>query len=233
MVPFVIVADVRTGSTLLASSLDGHPQVRCYGELFHPEDLPDNRIEGPHTGAAADVGDAAALLRAAFRRDGHRARGFKAMAFLPLPSQARWSDAWERLRDVHGLQVLWLTRQNRVAQFASMEVARQTGVFHPHDHDPLYRAEHRPTVSIDPARFRAWVAERDALLARRRAQLGGLRSLELDYETLTGDWAASLARVQAFLGVDALPLEPVKRKQESRPLTEVIRNYDELARSLD
>ncbi len=32
---FVIYGQWRTGSTLLASLLDSHPQVRCYGELFH------------------------------------------------------------------------------------------------------------------------------------------------------------------------------------------------------
>jgi LPS sulfotransferase NodH len=227
MVPFVIVADLRTGSTLLSTSLDRHPQVRCRGELFHRDDLPDNGIEGLDRADAT----AAAILRGAFRGV-ERARGFKAMTFLPLPSERRWPDAWDRLGAVRGLRALWLARRDRLAQYASLEVARRTGVFHPHDHDRLYRPEHRPAVTIDPRAFRAWVRERDALLARRRAQLGDVPSLELEYESLARDWERTVARVQAFLEVDVLPLAPVKRKQESRPLTEVIRNYAELRAGL-
>jgi LPS sulfotransferase NodH len=227
MVPFTIVADLRTGSTLLATTLDRHPQVRCYGELFHPDDLPDNRPSNLEaTRCSADE-----LLRAALGRSGHRARGFKAMSFLPLESAGRWPDAWEAMHRVPRLRVVWLTRRDRLAQYASVVIARRTGVFHPHDHDDLYRPERRPSVRIDPAELRAWVGDRDALLARRRRQLHGAPSLELEYEKLTEDWEASIARVQQFLGVDVLPLEPAKRRQETRPLAEVIRNYDELVRS--
>jgi LPS sulfotransferase NodH len=228
MVPFAIVADLRTGSTLLSTSLDRHPQVRCYGELFHPQDLPDNRIGGLDRARAS----AGAILRAALCSGRRRTRGFKAMSFLPLRTERRWRDAWGRLRALPGLRVLWLTRRNRLAQYTSLEVARRTGVFHPHDHDRLYAAEHRPTVTLDPAEFRAWVEERDALLAWRRRQLDGLPALELDYEALTEDWHRSLERVQAFLEVDVLPIAPMKRKQESRPLAKVIRNYEELAATL-
>src|SRR5690606_16997605 len=223
MVAFVIVADLRTGSTLLASSLDRHPDVRCYGELFHSEDLPDNRVEG----VGRDSASAEALLRALFRGTGERACGFKMMTFLPLASEARWPDAWERLRAVPGLRVLWLTRRDRLAQYASLEVARRTGVYHPHDDDRLYRPEHRPTIAVDPAAFLAWVAERDALLERRRRELEGLPALELAYEDLAERWDTTLARVQAFLEVPGVPVEPAKRKQEGRSLAEVIRNYGE------
>ncbi len=228
MVPFAIVADLRTGSTLLSTSLDRHPQVRCYGELFHPQDLCDNRVDGLDRARAS----AAMILRSALCSGRRGVRGFKAMTFLPLPDASRWHDAWQQLGVLPGLKVLWLARRDRLAQYASLEVARCTGVFHPHDHDRLYAARHRPTVTLDPAAFRAWVEERDALLAQRRRQLDGLPALELDYETLTGDWHRSLARVQAFLEVDVLPIEPMKRKQESRPLAEVIENYEELTATL-
>lgn len=226
MTPFVIVADLRTGSTLLATSLDRHPQIRCYGELFHSEDLPDTRIEGlDRRNASAEK-----ILRHAFDGNGSRACGFKSMTFLPI--DPRWRDAWERLCAVPGLRVLWLTRCDRLAQYASLEVARHTGVFHPDDDDGLYRPENRPSITIDAAAFRAWVKEREALLGRRRSELDGLPALELDYETLTADWPQSTARVQEFLGVEMTPIRQLKNKQERRPLAEVIANYDELAAGL-
>ncbi|HEX2139029.1 MAG TPA: sulfotransferase [Woeseiaceae bacterium] len=221
--PFAIVADLRTGSTLLASSLDEHPQIRCYGELFHSEDLPDNLIGGlDRLGASAE-----AILERAMQVGGVEACGFKAMTFLPLPAATQWVDAWDRIRELPGLRVIWLTRRDRLAQYASAEVVRHTGLFHPNDDDRIFRPEQRPVIRIDPDEFRSWVRERDAQLRRRRALLRGLPALDLDYETLTGDWERSTTCVQRFLEVDVVPLEQQKKKQERRPLADVIANYAE------
>ncbi|HET6628896.1 MAG TPA: sulfotransferase [Woeseiaceae bacterium] len=223
--PFAIVADLRTGSTLLATSLDEHPQIRCYGELFHSKELPDNRIEGfDRLGASAE-----AILERSMQARGVEACGFKAMIFLPLPSTTHWADAWSRIRELPELRVIWLTRRDRLAQYASAEVVRHTGVFHPHDNDRVYRPEHRPVIRIDPDEFRSWVRERDAQLRRRREMLHGVPALDLDYETLTGDWERSTACIQRFLEVDVEPLVQQKKKQERRPLADVIANYAELA----
>lgn len=227
-VPFAIVADIRTGSTLLAASLNRHPQVRCYGELFHSEDLPDNCIEGFDRSRAP----ARAILEHAMQAPGVRACGFKAMIFLPLPGSRRWVDAWRRLREVPGLRVIFLTRRDRLAQYASLEVVRHTGVFHPYDNDRVYRPENRPVITIDPDELRSWMRERDAQMRRRREILHGVPALDLEYETLTERWQRSTTCIQRFLGVDVQPLEQKKKKQEPRPLNEVISNYDELASRL-
>lgn len=226
--PFVIAADLRTGSTLLATSLDTHPQIRCYGELLHSEDLPDNRIEGF---ARLDA-SVEAILQQAMQARGVAACGFKAMIFLPLPSATHWGDAWKRIRELPGLRVIWLTRRDRLAQYASAEVVRYTGVFHPYDDDRVYRPEHRPVIRIDPDEFRSWVRERDAQLRMRREMLQGVPAFDLDYETLTGDWERSTTCIQRFLGVDVAPLVQQKKRQERRPLAEVIANYAELAARL-
>lgn len=226
--PFAIVADIRTGSTLLATSLDQHPQIRCYGELFHSEDLPDNRIEGlDRSRAAAQV-----ILERALRAPGIRACGFKAMIFLPLPGGPLWKDAWSRLRELKGLRVIYLTRRDRLAQYASLQVVRHTGVFHPYDNDRVYRPENRPVITIDPDELRSWVRERDAQMRRRRRKLRGVPALDIEYETLAEQWERSTTCIQRFLGVDVEPLEQQKMKQEQRPLGEFIANYDELANRL-
>lgn len=224
--PFVIVADLRTGSTLLASSLDRHPKIRCFGELFHSEEFPDNRIEGFDRAGAT----AGAILERALQTPGVQACGFKAMVFLPMASATQWSDAWSRIRELPGLRVIYLTRRDRLAQYASLLVVQQTGVFHPYDNDSVYRPENRPVITIDPAAFRAWVRERDAQMRQRRDVLGGIPSYDLEYEALTDEWESATTQIQRFLQVDVEPLEQQKKKQERRPLAEVIGNYDEIAR---
>lgn len=224
-VPFIIVADLRTGSTLLSTTLDRHPEIRCYGELFHPRDLPDNQIPGQDRHRASGE----AVIERALGAANVHATGFRAMVFLPLPTQSQWADAWDCLRRMEDLHVICLTRENRLAQYASVQIAHRTGAYHPPPGDPLLRARHRPTLRVDPGEFRSWMRERDDLYAKRRSLLEGKPLLELTYEELVRNWEAATRGVQEFLGAPPIRLRPAKQKQESRPLSEVIINYDQVA----
>jgi LPS sulfotransferase NodH len=224
MIPFVIVADLRTGSTLLHSSLDRHPQVRCYGEVLHTDDLPDNGFPG----VDRRVLTGREVVRRAFAAEVVLAAGFRAMIDHPFPSTPQWSDAWDALRETIGLRVIVLNRRDRLAQYASMLVAQRTGAWHPSPGEPILRPENRPTVTIDPEAFRRWSEERNRLYVLRREQLRDKPSLDLDYESLASDWAGTIRAVQEFLSVDPLDLGQEKQVQETRPLSEVVENYGEL-----
>jgi hypothetical protein len=50
----------------------------------------------------------------------------------------------------------------------------------------------------------------------------------LYYEDLVANTEKEIQDVQQFLGVESLPLTPYTKKQEKRPLKEIITNYDEL-----
>ena len=226
--PFIIVADLRSGSTLLATSLDSHPAVRCHGELFHPELLPDNQVGG---GGRYRMSGAQLAARA-FAGRGLGAAGFRAMVFLPAPSQPQWADAWDFLRAVDGLRVIYLTRRNALAQYASLLIARRSGVYHPYDHDPILNPKNRPRLTVEVEEFHRWRQERAELFARRRQTLAGKPSLKLGYEDLTAGWPKEIMRVQEFLGVEPLPLLQAKQKQEQRPLSEVIANYEQVLESM-
>jgi LPS sulfotransferase NodH len=228
MTPFAIVADLRTGSTLLSSSLDRHPDVRCFGELLHPADLADNVPEG----ADRHGSSGRALVGRVFASPGVAAAGFRAMVFLPLPEQPRWADAWDELAATPGLRVIYLVRRDVVAQYASLLVAARLGAYHPAPGDPALTPANRPTLRLERDELLAWAQERARLLELRRAQLAGKTALELTYEQLAGDWPDAIARAQAFLGVTPLPLAPAKEKQERRALREVVANYDELRADL-
>lgn len=228
MVPFVIVADLRTGSTLLSTSLNHHPQIRCYGELFHPETFPDNQLDGRDRFSLTGR----EVVREAFSATGVAAAGFRAMIFLPMPSQPGWADSWDALRERNELRVIYLVRRDELAQYASILVAEQTRIWHPSPEDPVLRPENRPKITIDPQAFQEWTRERRALFDQRRDQLRGKPSLDLDYETLVSEWPAVIHTVQEVLGVEPAALQPAKQKQENRPLSEVVTNYDELRASL-
>lgn len=226
-VRFVIVADLRTGSTLLGSTLNRHPGIRCRGEIFHPDDFPDNGVPGADRRRLT----AAELLRAALEPESgrHRAIGFRAMIFLPQPPCPRWLDAWARLAELDDLRVIYLRRENRLAQYVSVRVAQRLGIYHPAPGRELPTPERRPTIRVAPRAIGRWVRERERLEALRRRQLAGRRSLEVQYSELVEDWATTIGRVERFLAVEPLPLRPAKQKQETRPLSSVVENYAEAA----
>lgn len=218
------------GSTLLSSSLDEHPQIRCRGELLHPDDLPDNQLPGVRR---HDL-DSAQLLQAAFDVAHARAVGFRAMIFRPdLHQQPQWATFWDHLPTRDNLRVLFLERRDPLAQYASLCIAHQTGKFHPAAGDPILNTEQRPRIEIDPAAFRAWAEERHQLRTRRRIQLRDVPGMELSYEELVSRWEPTTRRVQQFLGVEERPLAQAKQKQEQRPLHLVIRNYEQVRRIAD
>lgn len=223
--PFVIVADLRTGSTLLSATLDRHPQIRCRGELFHPDDFPDNQLPAESRPALSGP----ALVARALADDDVQAAGFRAMVFHPDPAERpQWAGAWQALAAQRDLHVIVLRRADVLAQFASLAIAQQTGRYNPHPGDPLYDPDHRPRVHLDPDALRHWIDERADLYAQRCAQLAGHPTLELTYEQLAQSWDDTLACIEAFLGVDQKPLTPAKQKQEQRTLSDMIVNYDEL-----
>ena len=224
MVPFVIVADLRTGSTLLSTSLNNHPQIRSYGELFHPETFPDNQLDARDRFSLTGR----EVVREALAANGAAASGFRAMIFLPMHSQPQWTDSWDALCERDELRVIYLVRRDELAQYASILVAEQTRIWHPSPEDPVLHPENRPKITIDPQAFRDWSRERAALFDQRREQLRGKPSLDLGYETLVSEWPAMIRTIQQFLGVDPLVLQPAKQKQEKRPLSEVVTNYEEL-----
>lgn len=222
--PFLLVADLRTGSTLLATALNQHPQIRCRGELFHPEDLADNQFPGVTRQALSSR----ELIARALNSDDVHAVGFRAIISHPnVSEQPQWADAWDIFRTWAALRVIFLRRRDPLAQYASICIAQKTGYFHPEPQNSVLVPENRPKLHIDLEVLQQWIQERERLCALRRAQLEGKLSLEVKYEALTNDWSEQMQRIQNFLQVEPRPLAPVKRKQEQRPLSEVILNYEE------
>ncbi|MFO7964691.1 MAG: sulfotransferase [Desulfobacterales bacterium] len=225
-VPFIILADLRTGSTMLSSTLNKHPDIRCLGELFHSYDFADNWICGVDRCEQSGRG----LIHYAFESDEYSAVGFRAMVFLPFNDRPQWSDKWDALEDTPDLRVICLERKDYMAQYASYLVAEKTGKFHPSPEDPILHPQNRPVVRIDPDAFRTWRSERRLLFQMRAKQLGKKPQLHITYSDLAGNWPVTINKIQEFLKVLPHPLEPVKQKQEKRRLSEIIENYTELDR---
>ncbi|MEJ7582502.1 MAG: hypothetical protein WKF43_00150 [Acidimicrobiales bacterium] len=206
---FVIVTRARTGSNLLVSLLNSHPQIDARGELLG--ELKGETVE--------------ARLGRIFGRKPRRVRavGFKVFYYHPLDDPA--APVWVRLRAIADLHVVHLKRRNVLRTLTSRKLAGSTNVW-------LDRGRPGSVVDKPVVRFSAHELERaftqnEAWEAACDRDFRDQRRLELTYEDLVSG-PALLDEVTAFLGVDAQPLRTTLHRQNPEPLSALIADFDEL-----
>jgi hypothetical protein len=220
---FAILCLGRVGSEHLVALLDSHPRIRCFGELFAPA-----RGAGPRR-ATTNV--------PRFFESGHEdpwaywaavsAKTTGDLVGLKLPQSSLKSHPRSgELIEPKDVDLIRMRRTNRLAQYVSVLMALDSGVWQSSDGAYGERRLH-----VDPERCISTLRNlerRDAALDRLAA---GHRVFELSYEELVrGD---GLEDVQAFLGVEPQPLSSPYEQLRTLPLRAVIENYDELAAALE
>jgi LPS sulfotransferase NodH len=229
-VRFVIVAARRTGSNLLCTMLDSHPDVLCHHELFNPGGifyaLPLRDSDFSLGTTAERAADPVSFLARVWDQGlGKRCVGFKMTRGQdPKVLDALFADAKVR--------VIVLRRANRIKAFVSelrAEAAKRWEVYDPAQLDPA-----RPQVRVDLQVLDAYIAENEAFYAQIDAALArsGRAALRVTYERLFRD--DEQRRILGFLGLaaDGVLLTARSVKQNSCDLRDLIENYDALAHEL-
>jgi LPS sulfotransferase NodH len=213
---FVIFAQGRTGSTLLTSTLDTHPQIACMDEI----------LSVPRAFPIRFVGNAA-------RSSASECFGFHVKIYQLT--------SWQRVVDVHGWlgamhrrgwKIIFLRRENLLRHVVSNTFAEAAGAYHHRQGEKTKRPD-QIVLPID--HMRKMIAERRRLGSEERAALSGIPHLELVYERDLENadrQTGTFARIQAFLGVEHSVLETSLTKAVAKPLGEVIANFGEVRDAL-
>jgi hypothetical protein len=212
-VRFAILCMGRSGSTMLQTMLDSHPDIRCFGELFHAGD----------TFATSHRTDHVAYLEEFLGTDPSMAVGFK----MPWDSLIVYPDIWEVFRRQR-FRVILLTRQNRLDQYLSMKLAIHNEMWHSFDGKGRYYPRER--LRTDPAEclhHLQYFRFGDTML---REVSRDLERVEIDYAQLTD--VKVMARVFVLLGVEPRPLTSGVERLRRGSQRDIIENYDELKASL-
>lgn len=212
---FVILCLGRTGSTHLQELLNSHPDVCCFDELFSTAEY----AAGWHYANAGDrsPSEYVGLLT---DRVSEPVAGFK----LPLASVRAFPESLELLHDPE-LKVVRLTRRNLLAQYVSQQLKGSTGVSNSR------QGEYgQPTMRIDPAAVARHL--RNATYQERLLDELSRHNpvFRLDYEQLVR--GERLDQLQRFLGVRPTRLSSSLKKLRTKPLPELVGNWDEVAESL-
>ena len=233
---FVIVGAARTGSTLLVRTLNSIEGICCHGELladrvrgyrdgFDPEQASraerDERLR--RLGRARDE-DPVAFIRQALD-SGHPATGCKALYSDLL--DPRWRAVTAALLDMPGIRFIHLVRHNSLRRYVSQQILQAGG---PNHSGAGGRSENRIQVHIDIDAYLRSTAAVEAEGRECLALLGDKSQLEISYEQLAADTAATVATVCEFLGMASPPLDvaPALRKVGASDLRDAVSNYQEL-----
>jgi LPS sulfotransferase NodH len=224
---FIILCAARTGSTMLRLLLNSHPDICCHGEAMAPiirGFVRSQTSPPPETLAVLRDADPVGFMREfLLHREEARASGFKIKyEELVLPAYA---EIRQVLVENKSLQIVHLTRMNRLARLASRLLAANTGVRLVTD------PASRPTIQpfrIDPDFCRADFELMEAREKEFREAFSEHPILEVTYESLLENGASTLGTVQWFLGVAPAELSTPSLKIAPDNVQEMIENYVDL-----
>lgn len=210
---FVIFCQGRTGSSLLRSLLNSHPDVRCEGEIL-----------------VDPVAEPIEFLRETARNPARPVFGFKVKIYQLTDAQK--VDPREFLSElrVQSYRIIYLRRNNLLRHAISNTFAEARRSYHDRSTGP------RPSLAVDPAQLIGVMQRRQKHLDNEAVVLEGFEYLTVEYERDLLDprqHQPTADRVFAFLGLEPVSVATDLSRSVSGSLSDRIANYDELAAALD
>lgn len=208
---FIILTRSRTGSNLLVSFLNSHPNIYAEEEIV-------NRLHGR---------DYRKILSTVFgKQPGEiKAKGFKIFYYHPLDDNTGM--IWDDLAAMDDLLVIHLKRRNILRTLISRKIAEMQDVWRMTS-GPGDQASDRKTVSftveeLDEGFNRTREMEKDG--ERRFASHS---SLTVYYEDMVADPNRIFRDITKFLGVPNFQPQTSLRKQNPERLSTLVDNYQDL-----
>lgn len=193
---FIVLSHGRTGSTYLVDSLNRHPKITMFSELFHPS--PDNRqLAGGRVWK--DGEDSVRFLEETVFPAGEADGlvGFK-LFYFHARSDALSRRVWDMIAADPALPLVLLHRRNVFAGHVSEQRAHQSKVWHPNRGADYHR---RQELTLDVEAARRYVQNVRAMQEAGRDLARDHPALEIFYEDFAADAPAVLGRLIDFLGL--------------------------------
>lgn len=221
---FAIVAQPRTGSTLLHMRLISHDGIIAFGEMFHPaEETRRRNVKNTNRPMMTLADDPIAYLNQYVYKSYPRlqAAGFK--LFYTHARNPEWQAVWSYLRD-EGIRILHLTRRNMLNSFLSLKLAQRTNQWVVFDKEAAEREKAKPIV-LQADELLDYFHTTRSEEERVNSFFTQDQLLPVVYEDLVDSPEQESERVQRFLQVTPQPLKTRTHKQQTRRQSEAIQNY--------
>lgn len=203
--PFLIAGLPRSGTTLLHTYLNSHPNLHSQGEV--------------------DIRDLQQVAKIFIPYGKHiQAAGPKVL----LPSSPQEND-YQLIRHLLSAspqtKIIFIQRENLLRWYTSLQIAYQTQQWSQSGNGAKLADRQ---VFIDPAIILDRLQEAEKSIAKYRELFKEVPCMEITYEHLVQLPQQLLPNIQHFLGLKPAPLFSLLQKQNPEPLSSLISNYDEI-----
>jgi len=225
MMRFVILAAPRTGSNLLCTLLQSHPDILCHHELFNPSDmfyaLPLRETDFELGSMSFRDQNPNAFLQQIWEQNlNHRAVGFKM-------THRQHLDAFRTVCADKSIHKIVLKRQSQLKTYVSRLIAEDCGIWE--DYQRIAPSNETRQVYVDYQQLKNAIAFNDHYYQRLENQIEG-PCIHVNYEQLS-----EIETQKALLEHLKMPLKPLfasSRQQNKHPVAQLISNADELSNQL-
>jgi LPS sulfotransferase NodH len=231
---FIVLTNGRSGSNLLVTGLQQHPEIRAYGELLAEHEY-ERRRDASGFGIwyyreGEDVIDYLSRVAFSFQPWAKpKAVGFK-MLYNHARKDKGVAKAWQYLIAEKDIHIVHLVRRNLFECCVSHEVAYRTNVW-ARDAEDRRPSPEVPSFRIGPQKCKGFIM---TMLRQREWAFEEFKDhpqVILEYEKdLCKNYQKTMNRVFRFLGVPNRPVEKALAKQGTKPAREQVSNFLELRR---
>ncbi len=238
---FIVLAAHRSGNTLLLSSLESHPQIRCHKRVFTINvvirrflmvDRPSSPFYQFRTASINRRLDyifrKKQLVNEFMTELCRPSDGVKTVGVRVIYAEADKHPEILEWAIENEVGIIHLIRQNSLKTLISSETARKRGLSHS-------TSQVKPvTVHLSPFKLKMQLSRLAGQIEKYRTRLKGIPHLELFYESFVANRETETRRILNFLGIDQVrPLTTNLVKLNPDSLERVIENYREVKQALN
>jgi len=207
---FIVLSRSRTGSSMLITFLNSHPNIHAGWEIFH--NLNGRNIKD--------------VLAKTFGKEPYyiKAKGFK--IFYYHPEDDKSNEIWSNLIDMDNLLVIHLKRRNIFRTLISRKIAGVQDVW-------LVTSSGRNISKNKAVKFTVKELEESFKQTRNWEKCGDEMfknhpQVSVYYEDLVNDLEGTFGIITDFLGVPYIKPKTNLKKQNPESLRDLVTNYDDL-----
>jgi len=237
---FIVLSAHRSGTTLLLSSLESHPQIRCHKRVFTLNIIGNRFLAFDRPGSPFYQYRTASLQRRLdymFRPKQlindfmtelcAPTNGVKTVGVRVVYAQADKHPQILEWAKKNEAGIIHLIRENSLKMIVSGETAQKRGLHH------STSAVKPVTVRLHPFKIKIQLMRLTNQIKKFRTILKDVPHLELTYESFVANRETETRRIFDFLGIDEfMPLTSNMVKLNPNSLENIIENYTEIKQIL-
>jgi LPS sulfotransferase NodH len=216
--PFVVLGTQRSGTTLLITLLDSHPEIFCAGEIFNTN---PTKIHHDEFSYRNNKNKKIYEFLDYFYKKNNK---FKAVGFKLMLDQLKLHPDILNFIKNNNLKIISMERENTLKTYISHLIAKKTNIWA--SGSPVKQVR----ISIDTASI---IAELDAIVQKKEENekiSSKFDCLKVTYENLTTNKEKTVRVILNFINVNDrfIELKTSQTKINSDELKDVIENYEEV-----